>query len=72
MNELHRDSETNRIISYIDEREVKNKGMIEIPVVDQRFLSDDFNFIVKSKFSSLPDAINAEQTIFNQLNVIQS
>jgi len=71
MNELQRDSATNRIISYIDERAVQNKGRVEIPVVDQRFLTDNFDFVVKSKFTSLPDAVNAEKNVFNQLNTIQ-
>jgi hypothetical protein len=72
MNNLERDSNTNRIISYIDERSVSNKGKIEIPVVDQRFLANNFDFVVKSNFSSLPDAVNAERNVFNQLNNIQN
>lgn len=72
MNELKRDIDTNRIISYIDDRAIENKGKIEIPVVDQRFLAQDFNFVVKSNFSSLPDAVNAEQTVMNQMQTIQT
>ena len=72
MIELHRDIDTNRIISYIDDRAAENKGKIEIPVVDQRFLAQDFDFVVKSKFTTLPDAVNAEQTVMNQMQTIQT
>ena len=69
---LKRDINTNRIISYIDDRDIENKGNIEIPIVDQRFLTQNFDFVVKSKFSSLSDATNAEQTIMNQMQTIQT
>lgn len=72
MNELVRDEISNRIISYLDERSSENKGKIEIPVVDQRFLSSDFNFIVKTEFSSLKDAVDAEKNLFNQIQTIQT
>jgi hypothetical protein len=72
MSDLQRDSATNRIISYIDERSVQNKGNIEIPVVDQRFLAESFDFVVKSNFTSLSDAVNAEQNLFNQLKNIEN
>jgi hypothetical protein len=72
MSNLQRDSATNRIISYIDERSVQNKGNIEIPVVDQRFLAESFDFVIKSNFTSLPDAVNAEQNLFNQLKNIEN
>jgi len=72
MNELVRDGISNRIISYLDERSSENKGKIEIPVVDQRFLSSDFNFIVKTEFSSLKDAVDAEKNMFNQIQTIQT
>lgn len=72
MNELSRNPSTNRIISYIDDRSVENKGKIEIPVVDQRFLSRDFDFVVKTKFTSLQDAIDAERTVLTQLQTIET
>lgn len=72
MNELNRNPETNRIISYTDERFIENKGQIEIPVVDERFFSKDFDFIVKTKFSSLTDAVNSEKKVFDQIKTIQT
>lgn len=72
MNELSRNPSTNRIISYIDDRAIENKGKIEIPVVDQRFLSRDFDFVVKTKFSGLQDAIDAERTVLTQLQTIET
>lgn len=71
MNELKRDGVSNRIISYIDNRSVENTGRLEIPVVDERFLSNDFNFIVKTQFSSLKEAVDAEKTVANQIDTIQ-
>lgn len=72
MNKLSRNPSTNRIISYIDDRAIENKGKIEIPVVDQRFLSRDFDFVVKTKFSGLQDAIDAERTVLTQLQTIET
>ncbi len=72
MSEIVRDSVSNRIISYLDERSSENKGQIEVPVVDERFLSSDFDFIVKTKFSSLKDAMDAEKSVFNQIETIQT
>lgn len=71
MNELKRDAISNRIISYIDDRSVENTGKLEIPVVDERFLSNDFDFIVKTQFSSLREAVDAETTVANQIDTIQ-
>ncbi len=67
MNELLRDINTNRIISYSDKRFVENKGSIKIPVADERFLDSDFRYVVKTEFSSLPEAVNAEANVFKQL-----
>jgi hypothetical protein len=67
MSGLIRDIETNRIISYTDESSIKNEGSIEIPVLDERFLTENFRYIVKSEFKSLPNAIDAENIIFKKL-----
>lgn len=67
MNDLVRDTETNRIISYGDKRFIENTGMIEIPVIDERYLDSDFNYIVKSEFSNLPEAVSAEQNVVKLL-----
>jgi predicted transcriptional regulator len=72
MNELSRDSATNRILSYLDDRSSNNKGQIEVPVVDERFLSSNFDFVVKSNFSTLRDAVDAEKKVFDQIKTIQT
>jgi len=72
MNELKRDSVTNRIVSYLDQRASQNTGRIEVPVIDERFLTSDFNFVVKTKFSSLKEAVDAESAVQSKLNTIQT
>jgi len=67
MSGLVRDIDTNRIISYTDESSIKNEGTIEVPVLDERFLSENFKYIVKSEFRSLPSAVEAESIIFRKL-----
>jgi hypothetical protein len=67
MNDLVRHKETNRIISYGDKRFIENTGMLEIPVIDERYLDSDFNYIVKTGFSSLPEAVSAEQNVVKML-----
>lgn len=71
MKGLKRDSDTNRIVSYTDERASENAGQIEIPVVDERFFSKDFDFIVKTRFTSLKEAADAQSRVFNQIDAIQ-
>jgi hypothetical protein len=68
---LARDN-ANRIISYTDDRSVDNKGQIEIPVIDERFFASNFDYIVKTKFSSLTDAVDSEKRVFDQIKTIQS
>ena len=72
MNKIVRDIVSNRIISYLDERSSENKGQIEVPIVDERFFSNDFNFIVKTKFSSLKEAMDADKTVLNQIETIKT
>ena len=68
MSDLVRDTDTKKIISYTDENIQQNTGYIEIPVIDDRFLSSDFNYVVKTKFSSLPEAVSAETNMISQVN----
>jgi hypothetical protein len=68
MNDLVRDTDTKKIISYTDENIQENTGYIEVPVIDDRFLSSDFNYVVKTKFSSLPEAVSAETNMISQVN----
>lgn len=67
MSGLVRDIDTNRIISYTDESSIKNEGKIEVPVLDERFLAENFKYVVKSEFRSLPSAVDAESIIFRKL-----
>jgi Mg2+ and Co2+ transporter CorA len=67
MSGLVRDTDSNRIISYTEESSILNQGKVEVPVLDERFLTDNFRYIVKSEFKSLPNAIEAESIIFRKL-----
>jgi hypothetical protein len=67
MSGLVRDTDSNRIISYTEESSILNQGKVEVPVLDERFLTDNFRYIVKSEFKSLPTAIEAESIIFRKL-----
>lgn len=67
MSNLVRDMESNRIISYTDESSIRNTGTIDIPVLDERFLAENFKYVVKSEFRSLPTAVDAESVIFRKL-----
>jgi chromosome segregation ATPase len=61
MSELVREVGTNKIINYSANSGKQNSGQLEIPVVDQRFLTTDFRRIIKSEFDNMPSAINAEE-----------
>ena len=45
----------------------KNKGRIRVPILDERFISSDFKYIVNTGFSSLPTAVNAEKNILDKI-----
>lgn len=60
MSGLIRDKETNRIISYMGSRFADNVGNVDIPVADERFITKNFRYVVKTGFNSLPDAVQAE------------
>jgi hypothetical protein len=63
MNYLIRDVDTNRIISYMGSKFIDNVGTIDIPVADERFLTKNFRYVVKTAFNSLPDAVQAESNL---------
>jgi len=44
----------------------KNKGRIRIPILDERFLTSDFRYIVSTNFKSLPDAVSAESNVLRK------
>ena len=45
----------------------KNKGRIRVPILDERFISSDFKYIVNTSFSSSPTAVNAEKNILDKI-----
>jgi len=63
MSGLIRDKETNRIISYMGSKFADNVGSIDIPVADERFITKNFRYVVKTGFNSLPDAVQAESKL---------
>ena len=45
----------------------KNKGRIRVPILDERFISSDYKYIVNTSFSSSPTAVNAEKNILDKI-----
>ena len=71
---LLRETVTNRIISYISgssDKPAVNEGKLEIPLLDERFLAEDFNRVLPTKFKSLPSAVAAENNILEKLKKIE-
>lgn len=69
---LKRDSLNGKIISFIPQSEVQNEGSIEVAILDGRYVRSDFSRIIDTKFKSLPDAMNAEQTVINKIASVQN
>lgn len=63
MSDLLRDKETNKIISYMGSKFADNVGTVDVLVADERFITSNFRYIVKTAFNSLPDAIQAESNV---------
>jgi hypothetical protein len=61
--DLERDTD-DRIKSF--KNIFKNKGRIRVPILDERFFKEDFRYIVKTEFSSLPDAVSAEENVLRK------
>jgi hypothetical protein len=68
---LKRDPETGRIISYTPISDKKNEGSLDIALLDGRYIRSDFVNFVNVKFSSLPDAINAEIVVSQKISTIK-
>jgi hypothetical protein len=62
--DLERD-EYSRVISH--QNIFKNKGRIKVPVVDDRFTTSRFNYIVQRGFESLPEAVSSERNILKKI-----
>ncbi len=71
---LVREPMLNRIISYIsgsNETPVKNEGVLSVPLLDERFIAEDFNKVMPTKFKTLQGAVAAENNILEKLQKIQ-
>lgn len=62
--ELERDDYA-RIISH--QNIFRNKGRVKVPVLDERFTTSRFNYIVTRNFESLPDAVSSERNILKKI-----
>jgi len=68
---LKRDPENGRIISYTPISDKKNEGVLDVALLDGRYIRSDFVNFVNVKFSSLPDAINAERVVSQKISAIK-
>ena len=50
----------------------RNKGRIKIPVLDERFTTERFNYIVQRGFETLPDAVSSERNILRKIQGMTS
>lgn len=55
-----------RVVNYVNL--YKNKGRIRVPVLDERFLLNDFRYILDTSFASLPDAVSSEENVLRKYN----
>jgi hypothetical protein len=71
---LVREPLLNRIVTYIsgsNDTPVQNTGVLNIPLLDERFIAEDFNKIMPIKFKTLQGAVSAENNILEKLQKIQ-
>lgn len=71
MDKLQRNSDTGKIISYTPDSNIKNVGTLDISILDGRYIRSEFVAFVNTKFSSLPDAINAEKVVSKKISAIK-
>lgn len=69
---LERDALTGGIISYTDESEIQNQGVLDVAVLDGRYIRKDFSRIIDTTFKSLKAAASAEVTVNNKIRSIQN
>ena len=69
---LERDTLTGGIISYTDESEIQNQGVLDVAVLDGRYIRKDFSRIIDTTFKSLKAAASAEVTVNNKIRSIQN
>ena len=68
---LKRDPNSGKIISYTPDSNIKNEGSLDIAVLDGRYIRSEFQ-IINTKFSSLPDAMNAEKVVSQKISAIKN
>lgn len=68
---LKRNPDTGRIISYTPISDKKNEGTLDVALLDGRYIRSEFVNFVNVKFSSLPDAINAEKIVSEKISAIK-
>lgn len=50
----------------------RNKGRIQIPILDDRFTTERFNYIIQRGFETLPDAVSSERNILRKIQGMSS
>lgn len=58
--------ERNKMGSVVIDKANPSDGKVDIPLVDDRFLLDDFAYVVDIGFKDLPQAINAEDYVLRR------
>lgn len=69
---LKRDENTGHLISYTTDADKLNRGKLNVPVLDGRFLKDEFERVIDVTFSNLPEAAKAEEVVANKIIFAQS
>lgn len=69
---LKRDTKTDQIISYTADANKLNRGKVNLPILDGRFLKDEFSRIIDITFKSIPEAVNAERVVMEKISIAQS
>lgn len=60
--------DTERLVSY--QNIFRNEGRIKIPIFDDRFRKDKFDYVINRSFSGLTDAVSAERNVAQKLTSI--
>lgn len=50
----------------------RNKGRVKVPILDERFTTSRFNYIVQRGFESLPDAVSSERNIIRKIEGLKT
>jgi hypothetical protein len=69
---LNRDAVSGGILSYTDDSGIQNEGVLDVAVLDGRFLRRDFSRIIDTNFKSLKEATSAEANINKKIRSIQN